>query len=180
MNSTPKLTDKGFATSLVAWLVLAIFAYTQQAASQTSLGTVSVQGSQSCGNRNFDPPVLGGTPGMTCYAATIYGCGGADNLQFVYGIEVLPNITPSGTIVFFSGGGGDQAADGPDQWSLIESYVSDGYQVVQVAWGPGTSSQSGQDWEDRNTANGGNAARAHIAPAFSFATSHAGSPPTIL
>lgn len=139
---------------VLAGLMLAILAQNPQAAAQMSLGTVSVQGSQSCGGWGFDPPNLTiGTPGMTCYAATLNGCSGTDSLQFVYGVET-PSGTLNGTIVFFSGDGGDHAADGQDKLTLIESYVAAGYQVVQVAWGAGTQGSDGQDWEITNT-NGG-------------------------
>ena len=95
---------KRFAISWVAGLVLAIVAQNPQAAAQMTLGTVTVQGSQSCGSRGFDS-------GMTCHAATLKGCPGNDDLQFVYGVET-PSGTLKGTIVFFSGDGGDRAADG--------------------------------------------------------------------
>jgi hypothetical protein len=94
---------------------------------------------------------------MTCNAATLSGCSGTDNLQFVYGVE-NPSGTLNGTIVFFSGDGGDHAADGLDELTLIESYVAAGYQVVQVAWGAGTQGSDGQDWEITNTNGGSNPA----------------------
>jgi hypothetical protein len=81
---------------------------------------------------------------MTCYAATVINCPGDDNLQFVYGVE-NPTGT-SGTIVMFSGGGGGVASDLATDPSEIAYYVSKGYQVVQIAWGPGTSGD-GLDWE---------------------------------
>jgi hypothetical protein len=153
--------DERLAISLVAMLALAIFLQTPKAAAQGSLGTVSVQGSQSCGNRGFDPANSNNTPptpGMSCYAATLNGCSGVDNLQFVYGVEVLSGITPHGTIVFFPGDGGDEASDGANEISLIESYVDADYQVVQIAWGAGTLGSNGQDWEVTDTGGGTNAA----------------------
>jgi hypothetical protein len=111
---------------------------------QTSLGDVSIQQTQSCGSRGFDG-------GMTCTAATLVNCPGDDNLQFVYGVE---NPTgKSGTIVLFSGGGGGTASDVSSLPYEISHYVAAGYQVIQVAWGPGTSGD-GIDWEFTNSNNG--------------------------
>jgi hypothetical protein len=88
---------------------------------------------------------------MTCTAATVVNCSGDDPLQFVYGVE---NPTgASGTIVLFSGGGGGTASDVASLPYEISHYVAAGYQVIQVAWGPGTSGD-GIDWEFTNSSNG--------------------------
>jgi hypothetical protein len=50
-----------------------------------------------------------------------------------------------GTIVFFSGGGGVNAASSPgEEQAFVPAYVNAGYQVVQVAWG--------SPWEEANFA----------------------------
>lgn len=77
------------------------------------------------------------------------GCPGNQDLQFVYGVAA-PSGTPKATIVFLAGDGGVVAADGPEEQVLLARYVNDGYQVVQIAWGP---HQEGQDWEITNVAN---------------------------
>jgi hypothetical protein len=129
------------AVLLMASFALAIFAQIPQARSQTlgTLGTVTNIGqAQTCPpNRDFDQPNSTlGTPGMTCYPATLSGCPGNADLQFVYGVEVLSGVTPNGTIVFLAGDGGVNATDGPDENPVLEQYVHFGYQVVQIAWGP--------------------------------------------
>lgn len=110
-------------------------------AAQT-LGTVTGSTAQSCANRNF-------APGMSCYAATLHGCPGDDDLQFVYGVQ-NPSGTPFGTIVILSGGGGGKAADTPADMSYVSSYVAAGYQVVEIAWGPTNpvTGGGGFPWEE--------------------------------
>jgi hypothetical protein len=134
------------AVLLVASFALVIFAQTPQARSQTlgTLGTVvtNINNAQTCPpNRNFDS-------GMTCYPATLSGCPGNGDLQFVFGVEA-PGITPNGTIVFFAGDGGVDATDAPDENPVLEQYVSAGYQVVEIAWGP---HYPGEDWEETKIA----------------------------
>jgi hypothetical protein len=129
---------KRFAISLVAGLALAIFAQTPQATSQMSLGTVTLTSPlQSCPtsvtppDRGFDPNV-----NMVCTAATLSSCPNNDDLTFVYGVAPpATGTTPKGTIVLFSGDGGHEASDGANQLAMVESYVANGFQVVQIAWG---------------------------------------------
>lgn len=115
-----------------------------------TLGTVTMQVSTSCTpliqSRGFDQNMT------TCYQAKLSGCPGNDDLQFVYGVE-KPTGTPSGTIVMLSGMGGGMAADTPSLLEYVGSYVSAGYQVVQIAWG-GLSGPV--DWEYTNVNGGSN------------------------
>ncbi len=143
---------KTLAIFLVAGLALAIFALTPQAASQMSLGTVtSILPLQSCPtsvnppDRGFDPNV-----NMICSAATLSACPNNDDLRFVYGVAAPTGSLTRGTIVFFAGDGGHEASDGPDQLSLIEQYVANGFQVVQIAWGWALP----VDWEYTNASVG--------------------------
>jgi hypothetical protein len=72
------------------------------AAAQT-LGTVTGIGTGGAcpAGRGFD---TSGPMPMTCYTAWLTGCPGADDLQFVYGVET-PAVTPLGTIVILGGQG---------------------------------------------------------------------------
>jgi hypothetical protein len=101
---------------------------------------------------------------MVCYTATLQGCPGNDPLQFVYGVAPPASGTQAlGTVVFFAGDGGDHAADGPDQTAMLASYIAAGFQVVQIAWGPGMNMQDGQDWELTNVTQGHNPASILVA-----------------
>src|SRR5262249_38021282 len=64
-----------------------------------------------------------------CHQANIAGCPGASNLNFVYSYD-NPG-SPKGTIVFFTGGGGN--TDPGDQ-QFAADYFAAGFEVVQVQW----------------------------------------------
>jgi hypothetical protein len=132
------------AMFLVAGIALAIFAQISQANSQTSLGMVTNQTAETCPtNRDFLPNV-----GETCYTAWLSACPGDADLQFTFGVAGPPK--PEGTVVFFAGDGGETAADGPAEQAVLTQYLNDGWQVVQIAWGP---DKSPEDWEQTNVTN---------------------------
>jgi hypothetical protein len=90
---------------------------------------------------------------MVCYTSTIVGCPGNDDLSFVFGVAPpAAGKPPLGTIVFFSGDGGDVAENGTDQNNLLTVYINDGFQLVEIAWGSPTAI----DWEFTNVSGGGN------------------------
>ena len=96
---------------------------------------------------------------MTCYPATLSGCPGAEDLQFVYGVAT-PSGTPAGTIVILSGMGGTTASDSPSDVTYVQYYLSKGYQVVQIAWGP---TAPGIAWEYTNVSTGTNPPNIRVA-----------------
>lgn len=132
---------------LVAAFALAILAQRPLADAQMSLGSVTaITGPQACpAGRNFIPQV-----GNNCYQATL-NCSNNDPLPFWYGIAA-PSGTPKGTIVHFTGDGGGSASDGLSQSLLLESFVANEYQVVQIAWGQAAA----VDWEYTNVSGGSN------------------------
>jgi hypothetical protein len=72
---------------------------------------------------------------MVCYTSTIVGCPGNDDLSFVFGVAPpAAGKPPLGTIVFFSGDGGDVAENGTDQNNLLTGYINDGFQLVEIAF----------------------------------------------
>lgn len=103
------------------------------------LGSVQLGSAETCpSNLNFDP-------GMTCYHATVSTCPNALDLGLTFGYRA-PAGTPKGTIVFFTGSGGESAGD--DQFNAYsDDYVNADYAVVETAWdGP---------WEDTTNATTG-------------------------
>jgi hypothetical protein len=142
------------AISIVAGIVLAIFALTPNASSQMSLGTVSsVSGPQACpsgtNDRGFIPAV-----GNNCYTAVLTGCPGNDDITFYFGVA-SPSGTPNGTIVHFAGDGGHRASDGATEITLLGDYVSPAnYTVIQIAWG----APAPLDWEVTDSSGGTNPA----------------------
>jgi hypothetical protein len=138
--------------ALVASLAvaLAVFAFPPKSAAQT-LGTVTGSTPESCGVRNF-------ASGMSCQGATLTGCPGDDDLQFVYGVK-NPSGVPKGTIVWLPGGSGGLAANSTSEIAYVNSYVSAGYQVVQIAWGPNIRGERGTGipWENTNVDSSNNA-----------------------
>jgi hypothetical protein len=145
-------------------LALSLLLCAERAGAQSlPLGTVGSVASTSCGPLVTPPP--GGTgnyyrdfdPSMTnCFTATltcpsVNGIGLlADPMQFVY--AYAPNAkgtTLLGTIVMFSGDGGEMAGNQGFQMYYVPQYELAGYQVVEVAWGPyGTK---GLAWEIANS-----------------------------
>jgi hypothetical protein len=122
-------------TECLIGLAIATFLCASLAAAQT-LGTVTNVSAPlaSCGGRNFNTS-------MTCRTATLSGCPGADDLDFIYGVANSGGV--KGTIVLFGPMGGNNAGEG----QYVAPYISANYQVVQVAWGPGSMAGSGIDWE---------------------------------
>lgn len=136
---------------LISSAILAFIALTPRAVSQMTLGTVgSITPLTSCPNgRNFLPyaTTTPPPPSMNCASAILTGCAGAVDLDFVYGVSTPSS--PKGTIVFFAGDGGDMAADGPSQAQILVDYFTDGFQVVQIAWG----ATAKRDWEMTGSSN---------------------------
>jgi hypothetical protein len=102
--------------------------------------------------RDFDPSVT------NCYTATLIcptvaGIGLlADPLPVVYGIAPAQGTTVRGTIIMFTGDGGEVAGNLGFQKFYVPYYESLGYQVVEVAWGAyGTK---GTAWELANSSGG--------------------------
>lgn len=125
-----------FVIVLALSIGLAIFAQVPRARSQMSLGTVAAPTLLvgGCPSRSFAQNNQ--SVGMVCYSSTIQGCPNADDLTFVYGVAPpVATKPPLGTVVYFSGGGGNVAEDGPDQDALLVGYINDGYQLVEIAWG---------------------------------------------
>jgi hypothetical protein len=86
------------------------------------LGTVSgVKQLRSCPE--------GFLSGMTCYQAEM-SCPNTLDLGFTYGV-VDPGGTPAGTIIFHGGNGGTVPYGTTD---FGQTYLADGFQIVQVAW----------------------------------------------
>lgn len=98
--------------------------------------------------RDFDPTMT------NCYTATM-NCPNTDPLPFVYAYAPnSQNTTLLGTIVMFSGGGGEMAGNAGFQGYYVPYYESQGYQVVEIAWGAyGTQ---GTAWELANSTAGSN------------------------
>lgn len=91
-----------------------------------SLGSVTNQTAQSC---------MGGgwLSGMTCFAATLANCPNAQDLGFQYGY-LLPSGKAYGVVVYFDGGDGTVANMEAPESLMLQYYVAQGYEVVQVAW----------------------------------------------
>ncbi|MGA7906118.1 MAG: hypothetical protein WCA16_01835 [Candidatus Sulfotelmatobacter sp.] len=73
------------------------------------------------------------TPAV-CHSANLAGCPDISNLDFTYSYD-NPG-SPKGTIVFFTGGGGNT---GPGDLDFSDFYFGQGYEIVQVQWS--------DDWE---------------------------------
>jgi hypothetical protein len=130
--------------------------YAPSAAAQVGLGAVTNVTQTACAPlytqsnvypnsfRNFD------TSMTNCYTATLSGCpNGVVDLNFVFGYAPpTAGTTPAGTIVMLSGDGGENAAIGPFFPKYVQAYENNGYQVVEVAWGP--IPFSGIPWEVAN------------------------------
>jgi hypothetical protein len=73
----------------------------------------------------------------TCYSGT-FTCSNTAPIGATW--SVLNPGASDGTIVFFTGGGGEEAASFPGEEQLyIPQYINNNYQVVQISWG--------YDWE---------------------------------
>jgi hypothetical protein len=82
---------------------------------------------------------------MSCTSLQIT-CSNTVPITLTYGI-VNPGGT-KGTIVFFTGGGGEAAAAFPGEEQLYtQIYIGAGYQVVQTSWA--------SDWENTNNGSSG-------------------------
>jgi hypothetical protein len=93
--------------------------------------------------RNFDSTM------QSCFTATLANCPGLSDLGFVFGYAPPASGTkPQGTIVMLSGDGGTNAAIGPNFSHFVPFYEQNGYQVVELAWGP--YGGSGIAWEQAN------------------------------
>jgi len=65
------------------------------------------------------------------------GCpNNVSDLGFVYGYQAPPAPPYNGTIVMFSGDGGEDAAIRSNFHTYVTYYLQNGYQIVEVAWGP--------------------------------------------
>ena len=148
--------------ALIGFVLGALVCNQRATAQSLPLGTVTGAASTNC------VPLQQPTPGETfiyrdfdptmtnCFTATlncpnVSGIGLlADPLQFVY--AYAPNAkgtTLLGTIVMFSGDGGEMAGNAGFQTYYVPQYELAGYQVVEVAWGPyGTK---GLAWEVANS-----------------------------
>jgi hypothetical protein len=79
----------------------------------------------------------------TCYGGT-FSCSNTAPIDVTWSITNPSAVL--GTIVFFGGGGGENAASFPGEEQIfVPQYTKAGYQVVQVAWK--------SDWELVNNAN---------------------------
>jgi len=115
-----------------------------RAQSQLPTGSVSGVTPQSCptglGFYTTDP-----TYPMACTSINI-SCPNTVQIGMTYG--VLNPGGANGTVVFFTGGGGEEAAEFPgEEQSYAQIYVGQGYQVVQTSWN--------SDWENTNNAGNG-------------------------
>jgi len=97
---------------------------------------------------------------MSCFSTSVVNCPGAVDIPLVYGhMDVTSPTQPKGTIVLLPGSGGTNA-NGDNVADFIkgvsynpQSYPSNGYNVVQIAWGSyqqqnGTWVFGGIPWED--------------------------------
>jgi hypothetical protein len=142
-------------TVLVCLIGLALSALCASTASaQTGLGIVINIASTDCGPLQYPYPEYPGyfrnfdTTMTNCYSATLANCpNNVADMNFVYAYAPAQG-TPLGTIVMFSGDGGEYAATGPNFPKYASYYEGQGYQVVEVAWG-GLGTQ-GTAWEIAN------------------------------
>jgi hypothetical protein len=144
---------------LLAVVIAAVPLPARPVVAQTGLGTVTDVNSMDCSLlytpsqiypisfRNFD------TSMTNCYSATLAGCpSGVSDIGFVYGYAPpIASVQIAGTIVMFSGDGGENAAVGPFFPKYVQAYRTAGYQVVEAAWGP--TPGSGIAWELANYAS---------------------------
>lgn len=70
---------------------------------------------------------------MNCVGAMLTACSNVQDLSFAYGY-LLPSGTVHGVIVYFDGGDGMSPAGEAPEFDMLQYYVSQGYEVVQVAW----------------------------------------------
>src|ERR1700730_5184193 len=111
------------------------------------LGSVSTVVSASCqtlaSQRDFDV-----NNSTSCFTAQL-NCPSADALPFAYAYTPPnPGTALLGTIVIFTGDGGTYASNDGFAMHHVPYYESQGYQVVEVAWGPG---MMGTAWEIANS-----------------------------
>jgi hypothetical protein len=111
-------------------------------AQSTTLGTVAPPQAIACGllsgqnvldsqyQRNFDLSM------QSCFTSTLQNCPGVSDLGFVFGYAPPTGGGVKGTVVMLSGDGGTNAAIGTNFSYYVPYYESQGYQVVEVAWGP--------------------------------------------
>jgi len=90
------------------------------------LGTVTVLGSATC--------LSGATRGAACTSVSV-SCPGVPDLKATLS-QAFPVGAPKGTIILVSGHGGTTFFNS----SFANTYLGDGYRVVQLAWAT--------DWED--------------------------------
>ena len=86
------------------------------------LGTVTVLGSATC--------LSGATRGAACTSVSV-SCPGVPDLKATLS-QAFPVGTPKGTIILVSGHGGTTFFNS----SFANTYLGDGYRVVQLAWQP--------------------------------------------
>lgn len=85
---------------------------------------------------------------QSCFTATLSNCPSVSDLDFVYGYAPPSGGGQNGTIVMLSGDGGTNAAIGTNFSYYVPFYEQNGYQVVEVAWGP--YGGNGIPWEQAN------------------------------
>lgn len=140
--STIKIATRVLLISTLAALALCLLVapvHPAHASSGGSLSIGSVTGQTTLlqcpapGSHWASYTTGGTTQYMNCVSARLTGCANALDLNFVYGY-LSPSGTVQGVIVYFDGGEGtDPSAEGSEV-AMLQYYLGQGYEVVQVAW----------------------------------------------
>jgi hypothetical protein len=142
---------------IITLLVLAITsALAPQARAQAApaIGTLTTVGSSfPCSQARNGSKFL---TNMTCQNATVSNCAGAADLNLTYGW--IGPLTPTGTIVLFSGGSGTAPTEDGDNIPLYAPGYATNYEVVEFEW-------DSTPWEDPSSPNGGSFLTAACRPA---------------
>lgn len=95
--------------------------------------------------------------GMQCFQATV-SCPGVADIGVIFGYK-NPASKPRGTVFFHNGGSGIEPYGVGDIWAeqYLRSYLSAGYQIVEMSWGSA--------WEDVGPTHPANIGTAACRPA---------------
>jgi hypothetical protein len=140
LPNNPQATAKTVAPILLTTVIVtfAILLSSVPAHATLSLGSVTSQTSllhcPSPGSHWATYTTGGTTSYMNCVTATLTGCPNAQDLNFTYGWLIPSGIPLQGTIVYFDGGAGTDAAAEGAEVDMLDYYLTQGYEVIQVAW----------------------------------------------
>ncbi len=131
ISNTGLVTTVAAGTSTIAATVGSINGTASLTVSALTLptGTASLVGSVTC-------PV-GATTGEVCTTVTV-SCPGLPDIRATVGVA-QPTGTPKGTIILHAGGSGNQFLND----GFPAPYVSDGFNLVQIAWASDWASAGG-------------------------------------